>query len=788
MPSSMEDFISKGLFLMSLKDLNQSSKSTVITALGLRAKEKTSSNFHFQPVFKFVNSEAKYKKIFKEDGGIEECLQKFLFAGEELTIENYKSVMKFAPMIEFWDEYRVAQTNTKPNDTFFANIIIDDEQIDFVYREKIVGNPLRISIGKQIKCTTTQGNQINVVVTDILDDQLILKKCDKQPRRLGRREKVPLNRVYFMPNDLNFLNICSGISALKTKHLQILFPYNDLTIYLTNNNELPDKLCWETSNELGLKTDLNVEQRRVVSRILNRKSPHPFILFGPPGTGKTKTLCESIKQLYMKNKSLKEQLIIVAAPSNTAIDIIVKDLVKSVPQNEILRLVSKARSKRGIDNDIKPVSTDFIEDVYKSLRKGDLKILCGTLQVLGKVEPSNIKASHIFVDEAGQASEGEVLVVWPILANETCSENGQLILAGDPHQLGPVVMTEGAKYLGHGKSMMQRLMEFPLYGRKANEGNFDEKFVIQLVKNYRSLPLLLEVPDKLFYGKKLEAKFKPSKEMISPSIFGSTKSPSIFFAVYTAHKRAGTSSQNKGQANVVLRCVERLLKNNVAKSDIGIITPYAAQVRLIQDMLIQRGLVQRPRLNQESSHNDGIIIGSVERFQGNERKVIILSTVRSKGEGMGFLKDYQRFNVAITRAKELLLVIGDPQVLLTDKNWRELINHTRKQKSYFEGLPNDPAIVQQAVSSNALVGFQKTTPIGSDEYASYGSFGGSNGFYRGRGRGVNKSYRGRGGGRGGFQSERPTVNPNRESLKFEGEYDFEKANEEFKVMLTAELR
>ena len=106
-------------------------------------------------------------------------------------------------------------------------------------------------------------------------------------------------------------------------------------------------------------------------------------------------------------------------------------------------------------------------------------------------------------------------------------------------------------------------------------------------------------------------------------------------------------------------------------------------------MLIQRGLVQRPRLNQDSSHNDGIIIGSVERFQGNERKVIILSTVRSKGEGIGFLKDYQRFNVAITRAKELLLVIGDPQVLMENKNWRQLIFHTRKQKSYFQGLPND---------------------------------------------------------------------------------------------------
>ena len=183
------------------------------------------------------------------------------------------------------------------------------------------------------------------------------------------------------------------------------------------------------------------------------------------------------------------------------------------------------------------MSTSFIKDVYKSLQKGELKILCGTLQVLGKVDSSNINASHIFVDEAGQASEGEVLVVWPILANETCSGNGQLILAGDPHQLGPVVITEGAKYLGHGKSMMQRLMEFPLYGRKASDGNFDEKFVIQLVKNYRSLPLLLTVPDNLFYGKTLEAKFEPSKETISPAIFGITKSPLIFFAAHNAHKR-----------------------------------------------------------------------------------------------------------------------------------------------------------------------------------------------------------------------------------------------------------
>ena len=83
---------------------------------------------------------------------------------------------------------------------------------------------------------------------------------------------------------------------------------------------------------------------------------------------------------------------------------------------------------------------------------------------------------------------------------------------------------------------------------------------------------------------------------------------------------------------------------------------------------------------------DGITVGSVEKFQGNERRVIILSTVKS-GYGrkdLGFLTDYQRMNVAVTRAKELLIVIGNPVLLKKDENWRELINLTKNHNSYFK--------------------------------------------------------------------------------------------------------
>ena len=113
--------------------------------------------------------------------------------------------------------------------------------------------------------------------------------------------------------------------------------------------------------------------------------------------------------------------------SNTAVDVIVKALVKFIPKDEILRLVSGAKSKR-IDKDIKDVSITDVKEVQKAHKCGRLKILCGTLQVLGKLDKSKIepKASHIFIDEAGQATESEILVVFPSLLKRT----GQLILAG----------------------------------------------------------------------------------------------------------------------------------------------------------------------------------------------------------------------------------------------------------------------------------------------------------------------------------------------------------------------
>ena len=116
------------------------------------------------------------------------------------------------------------------------------------------------------------------------------------------------------------------------------------------------------------------------------------------------------------------------------------------------------------------------------------------------------------------------------------------------------------------------------------------------------------------------------------------------------------------------------------QNEIGIISPYARQCKVIKDHLIRKGWYPRPRLNQRSRANNEILVGSVEVFQGNERRFIILSTVRNGGN-IGFLDNYQRFNVAITRAKELLIVIGNSKFLRKDENWKTLINYAQRNHS-----------------------------------------------------------------------------------------------------------
>ena len=145
--------------------------------------------------------------------------------------------------------------------------------------------------------------------------------------------------------------------------------------------------------------------------------------------GKSKTICEAIKQVW---KQSPNNFIIVTAHSNSAVDLLVKELISvpglNEPQKNICRLTSKNWFEISMSPQIRKFSTTDTRDV-----KGfeDLRILCGTLQILGNPKLPLRRASHIFLDEAGQSPEPDILIPWTQYDPDL---EGQVVLAGDPHR------------------------------------------------------------------------------------------------------------------------------------------------------------------------------------------------------------------------------------------------------------------------------------------------------------------------------------------------------------------
>lgn len=284
--------------------------------------------------------------------------------------------------------------------------------------------------------------------------------------------------------------------------------------------------------------------------------------------------------------------------------------------------------------------------------------------------------SHIFLDEAGQASEPESMV--PI-AN-FCRKETVVVLAGDPKQLGPVVFSKDAESLGLGKSYLERLFQCESY---CNE---DANFVTKLVRNYRCHPAILDLPSRLFYkGQLIACKDDKSFSIISNlDFFPNKEFPVLFFGIQGCDEREGNNPSwfNRIEVSKVVDIINKLRgSSGLNESDIGVITPYRQQVLKIKKVLETWDLLD-------------VKVGSVEQFQGQEREVIIVSTVRSTVKHnefdrtycLGFLSNPKRFNVAITRAKSLLIIVGNPHIICKDPYWEKLLWHCHENNSY-QGCP-----------------------------------------------------------------------------------------------------
>ncbi|XP_017548981.2 putative helicase mov-10-B.2 [Pygocentrus nattereri] len=439
----------------------------------------------------------------------------------------------------------------------------------------------------------------------------------------------------------------------------------------------------------------NREQYAAVCNIVAGVSkPAPYLVFGPPGTGKTVTMVEAIKQV---EKCILDAHILACAPSNSAADQLCEKLLQHVDSHKVYRMYALSRSPDQVPLSLR-ACCNLKGEVYEFPSKEELmqyKILVTTVFTAGRLVTGGLPVghfTHIFVDEAGHAVESEVIVG---IAGLLHAETGQLVLAGDPKQLGPILRSPITIQYGLGLSFLERLMtKNPLY-QKGDNG-FNTRYVTKLLRNYRSHRAILEIPNEMFYDGELQ----PYADEYSANFFCNWEHlpkrgfPLIFHGVHGKDERESNSPSffNTTEITKVIDYLKKLLlsqgKKGIGKispKDIGIITPYRKQVEKLRKAIKTCDRELRVYQNIEE-----LKVGSVEEFQGQERRVIIVSTVRSCNDyikmdtdfNIGFLNNEKRFNVAITRAKSLLIVVGNPIILSSDPTWSRFIQYCTDEGGY----------------------------------------------------------------------------------------------------------
>ena len=446
---------------------------------------------------------------------------------------------------------------------------------------------------------------------------------------------------------------------------------------------------------------LNIDQEIAVNNVLEAKDV--AIVHGPPGTGKTTTLVEAIYETLRK-----EAQVLVCAQSNMAVDWISEKLVDR--GLNVVRIGNPARVNDKMLSftyerrfESHPAYSDLwgirkaIRQLYKERNNAESRhqkierlksrateleirinndifnsahVIASTLVGSGNRVLSGMKFSSLFIDEAAQALEAATWI--PI------RKAGRVVLAGDHCQLPPTVKSYEAMKAGLGKSLMEEIVK-----------NHPE-CVKLLTTQYRMQQDIMEFSNRWFYEGKMKAAPEvknrgildydiPIEWIDTSELAKNEEFSDLNVEEDTAFSESLTTNYgkvNEDEAIVALytlqKYVERISIKRILeeKLDIGIISPYRAQTIYLRRLIKKIPFFKPIR--------KFISINTVDGFQGQERDIILISMVRSNKEGnIGFLRDLRRMNVAITRARMKLLIIGNTLTLSKNNFYRQLINYVK---------------------------------------------------------------------------------------------------------------
>ena len=445
---------------------------------------------------------------------------------------------------------------------------------------------------------------------------------------------------------------------------------------------------------------LNPTQEDAVNQVLRAKDV--AIVHGPPGTGKTTTLVEAIRETLMR-----ENQVLVCAQSNMAVDWISEKLVDrginvlrignptrvndkmlsftyerrfeahpDYPQlwalRKAIRDLRSHHSRRVTDGyhqkleRLKSRATELEIRINNELF-GEARVIASTLVGSANRLLDGQKFGTLFIDEAAQALEAACWI--PI------RRVSRVVLAGDHCQLPPTVKSIAALKAGLGKTLMERIVET------------HPEAVTLLKMQYRMNDDIMRFSSDWFYGGLVESapevKYRSILDMDTPMTWidtskmrtekGNETAPEVLFK----EEFSGESRVNKAEAELTLLALQlyfekigkqRLLDERI---DVGIISPYRAQVQLLRRLLMKREFFKPFRR--------AISVNTVDGFQGQERDIIVISLVRANDDGqIGFLRDLRRMNVAITRARMKLLILGDVATMTRHPFYRKLWHYIQE--------------------------------------------------------------------------------------------------------------
>ena len=448
---------------------------------------------------------------------------------------------------------------------------------------------------------------------------------------------------------------------------------------------------------------LNDSQQAAVNKILAANDL--AIVHGPPGTGKTTTLVQAIRALWQRD----HRQILVVAPSNTAVDLLSEKL--SDEGLNVLRVGNPARvSERllslTLDNKmaahsaikeikkLKKQAADFrdmaqkykrsfgraereqrkmlFDEARKILKEVDRteqyiiddviaksQVIAATLVGANHYTVRNLKFQTVVIDEAGQALEP---ACWIPIGKGT-----RLVLAGDHCQLPPTIKSNEAARNGLSTTLLEKCVAL------------HPEAVVLLEEQYRMNELIMGYSSSVFYRDRLKAHATVAHHCLFPG-----ESPLAF--VDTAgcgfdERSDGTSTSNPEESALLFKHLTQLVTELATRYEvkdfptIALISPYRQQIDVLREQLLHSRALQ--------PYTGKIAVNTIDSFQGQERDIVYISMTRSNTENkIGFLSDIRRMNVAMTRARKKLVIVGDSATLSQLPFYADFITYAERQNAY----------------------------------------------------------------------------------------------------------